>query len=243
MAESQEDRPRHQQIAAELRAQIMSRDLPPRAQLPSVSQLVRRYRVANATVQQALTTLKVQGFITSRHGTGVFVRDRRSLVVPAETYFTSSPRGYSYQLLSVGEVQPPADVATALGLDAKGAAVLRHRLMRHDGEPVELSWSYYPMEIAAGTPLAGRAEIVGGAPQVLAELGYPLVRFEDRLSARSPTMEESKGLNLPDDVPVIRQFRVVYGKGDRLVEVAIQIKGTHLYELEYREKIERPLED
>lgn len=97
--------------------------------------------------------------------------------------------------------------------------------------------------IAAGSPLAGRAKILGGAPQVLAELGYPQLEFVDRLSARSPTTEELEGLDLPDDVPVIRQLRVIYSGNQNPVEVSIQIKGAHLYELEYREIITPSLDD
>jgi GntR family transcriptional regulator len=162
-------------------------------------------------------------------------------VVRVGNYFAPSPRGYSYKLLDVSEVHPPPDVAEALEQTEELPAVLRHRLMLHDGDPVELSWSYYPVELARGTPLAGRPKIVGGAPQVLADLGLPQVYFEDRLSARPPTTAELEGLDLPDDVPIIRQFRVVYAGDDRPVEVTVQIKGAHRYELLYRESIE-PIE-
>lgn len=209
--------------------------MPAGAQLPSNSQLVEQYGAANATVQHAVTALKNEGFVSSYHGRGVYVRDRKPFVVRAGAYFAPSPRGYAYKLLDVAEVPPPAEVAATFGAEAR--AILRHRLMTHNGDPVELSWSYYPAEIAAGTPLASRGKIVGGAPQVLADLGYPEVDFVDRLSARPPTTEELEGLDLPDDVPVIRQLRVIYAEGERPVEVSIQIKGAHLYELEYRQAI------
>ncbi|MGH3809216.1 MAG: GntR family transcriptional regulator [Pseudonocardiaceae bacterium] len=50
MASTRDGRPRHQQIAAELRAQIMSGELAPGAQLPSTQHLVRQYAAANATI-------------------------------------------------------------------------------------------------------------------------------------------------------------------------------------------------
>jgi GntR family transcriptional regulator len=215
----------------------MAGDLRPGVQLPSTAQLIEQYGTSNTAVSSALTALKTEGFITSRVGKGVYVRDRQPFVVRVGTYFTPQPRGYSYELREVGERPPPADVAAVLNLKEGATAVLRHRLMLHNSEPVELSWSYYPTAIAAGTPLAGRAKIVGGAPRVLTELGYPQLYFEDRLSARAPTIEELEGLDMPDDVPVIRQFRVTYSEGDRPVEVSIQIKSAHLYELLYRETI------
>lgn len=216
---------------------VMSGDLAPGMQLPSTQQLVSQYGAANTTVQRALGALKAEGLVTSRVGKGVYVRDRPPFVVRVGAYFEPSTTGYSYRLLDVAEVHPPTDVAAALDLPGEGTALLRHRLALHDDEPLELSWSYYPSAIAAGSPLASRAKIRGGAPQALAGLGYPQRYFTDRLSARTPTTEELEGLELPDDVSVIRQFRVIYSDADRPVEVSVLIKGAHLYELMYRETI------
>ncbi|ATE53619.1 GntR family transcriptional regulator [Actinosynnema pretiosum] len=232
-----DSRPLHQQVAAALRAQIMSGDLAPGARLPSTSQLVETFGAANPTIQKAQAQLKDEGYLRSQPGKGVYVREREPFVVEAGNYFAPSPRGYAYQLLDVAEVVPPADVATALGLTEGERAVLRQRLMTRDGEPVELSYSYYPAHLAAGTPLAGRGKIRGGAPQVLAELGCPQREFADRLSARQPTTEEVELLDLPAEVPVIRQFRTIRTYGDRPVEVTVMVKGGHLYELLYRVEV------
>lgn len=237
MARRTDGRPRHQQIAADIRAQIMSGELPLGAQLPSTPNLVAQYTAANATIQRALAALKDEGFLDSHVGKGVYVRARRPHVVEAAAYVVPSSRGYSYQLLEVAEARPPADVAEALGLVDGDVAVLRQRLLSHDGEPVELSWSYYPTSIGRGSDLAKRGKIRGGAPQVLAELGYPQRAFTDRLSARLPTTDELETLDLPDDVPVIRQLRVIYSNEARPVEASILVKGAHRYELLYRQSI------
>ncbi|MEU7748716.1 GntR family transcriptional regulator [Nonomuraea sp. NPDC049158] len=230
-----DSRPRHQQIAAELRAEIMSGDLKAGEQLPSTPHLVARFNAANATIQRALQALKDEGFVRGHAGKGVFVRDRRPLVVNASTYKTPGPREYSYELLKVGEVTPPSDVAAAFTISGDDLVVLRHRLLLHDGAPVELSWSYYPVSIAAGSPLAARGRIRDGAPQALADLGFPQRHFTDRISVRQPTETEVQGLDLPPDVPVFRQFRVVYSDGERPVEASVLIKGGHLYELSYHQ--------
>lgn len=237
MARTRDGRARHQQIAADLRAQIMSGELAPGAQLPSTQHLVQRYAAANATIQRALKALKDEGFVYSWVGKGVYVRDKQPFVVQVAAYFAPSPTGYSYRLLDVTEVRPPTEIAEALNLASNGTAILRKRLLRHDGDPVELSWSYYPAEIAAGSPLAGRTKIAGGAPQTLATLGYPQRDFTDRLSARLPTTEELEILDLPDDVPVIRQFRLIYSDKHRPVEASVLVKGAHLYELLYHQKV------
>ena len=215
----------------------MSGELAPGTQLPSTPNLVAQYAAANATIQRALASLKDEGFLDSHVGKGVYVRSSQPHVVDVAAYLAPSPRRYSYQLLDVREARPPADVAEILGLADDDLAVLRHRLLLHAGEPVELSWSYYPLQIARGTDIAKRGKIPGGAPRALADLGYPQRELLDRLSARLPTTNELELLDLPDDVPVIRQLRVIYSNSTQPVEASILIKGAHLYELKYRQPI------
>jgi len=228
------ERPPYEVVAADLRARIMAGDLVPGAQLPSTAHLVAEFGVSNTTVQKALAVLKGEGYLTSRQGKGVYVRDRQPFRVEAGAYFAPTPGGYSYDLLETAEVQPPAEVAAALMTGPGGLAFLRRRLLRHGGSPVEVSWSYYPLELVRGSDLAGPRRVRGGAPRVLAELGYPQRYFVDAVSARMPTAEEASLLALPG-VPVIRQFRVVYSDADRPVEASVLVKGAHLYELLYRQ--------
>lgn len=85
-------RPRHQQVAAHLRSLIMSGDLAAGSQLPSTHQLVERYGAANATIQRALSALEDEGFLHSRVGKGVYVRDRQPLTVDAQPYLAPADK-------------------------------------------------------------------------------------------------------------------------------------------------------
>jgi GntR family transcriptional regulator len=232
---ARDTRPRHQQIAAELRDLIMRGELSPGTQLPSTAQLVERYNAANATIQHALKALKDEGFLDSRVGKGVYVRDRQPFVIDAAAYITPAPGRFRYQLLTVDDIAPPADIVDGLQLAPGATAIIRTRILFHDEQPVELSASYYPAEIAANSSLAKAAKIRGGAPQALADLGFPQRTFVDRISARPPTVEEAETLDLPDGTPVIRQLRVIYSDNERAVEASVLIKGAHLYELLYRQ--------
>lgn len=231
MARREDTRPLSQQVAAQIRAQIIAGDLPPGAQLPSVSELVTQHEIAGTTVQKALGILKDEGCVTAHQGKGVYVSDRERLTVHVGTYFAPTADGFSYELLNVSEVVPPAEVARALNLAAGERAVQRKRLMRHGGDPVELDYSYYALALVAGTDLAGKRRIKGGAPRVLAELGHPERRFSDKVSVRMPTTEEIEILDLPE-VPVFRQFRTVFSES-MPVCVNIMIKGGHRYDLVY----------
>jgi GntR family transcriptional regulator len=216
----------------------MRGDLSPGTQLPSTSQLVAQYGAANATIQHALKTLKDEGFLDSHVGKGVYVRDRQPFVIDAAAYITPEPHRFRYQLLTVDNITPPADIIDGLQLAPGATAIIRTRILFHDEQPVELSESYYPAEIAANSSLARTTKIRGGAPQALADLGFPQRRFVDRISARPPTVEEAETLDLPDGTPVIRQLRVIYSDDERPIEASVLIKGAHLYELLYRQTAE-----
>lgn len=215
----------------------MSRVLAPGAQLPSTAELVNRYAAANATIQRALSTLKAEGFLVSHVGKGVYVRDQRPQVIDAAAYIAPTQGKVRYQLISVENVITPADVAEALALEPGEAAIVRTRVLFRDDQPVELSASYYPASIAAGTDLAGKGKIRGGATHVLAGLGFPQRSFVDRISARPPTVAEAETLELPEGTPVIRQLRTIYSDGQRPVEASVLVKGAHRYELLYRVEI------
>ena len=67
------------QIAASIRAAILSGELEPGAQLPTGHELAKFFGVSRMTVQTALRTLREEGFVRSRTGSGVYVRDQASL--------------------------------------------------------------------------------------------------------------------------------------------------------------------
>lgn len=238
----------HERIAADLRDEIMSGELPPGGNLPSTQQLKDRFDASNATVQKALQLLKGEGLAVGRPGSAVTVREHRqrtirpaSFMAPAEPgrpyrwIVESAKRGVrgSSRLLKVGEVRPPADVAAAMNIAKAGTALLRSQVLLFDDEPVELVKSYYPLDIAQGTAMMEHRRIRGGTPTLLAELGYPPRRCVDQVSARVPTQEQYAALEMPSDLPVLRTFRVVYSDGDRPIEASVMAKAGHLYELEY----------
>lgn len=136
-----------------------------------------------------------------------------------------------------GRRMPICSTRGQRSLSHRPVATGSRRCTDRDGEPVELSWSYYPLSLVSETPLTRRGRIPGGVPRVLAELGYPEREFIDQISARPPTTEEAEELNMPAEVPVIRQFRVIYSYNARPVEVSVIIKPSHLYELRYRQVI------
>ncbi|WP_434742133.1 GntR family transcriptional regulator [Micromonospora sp. SH-82] len=252
---SKDPRSRHQQIAADLRARILTKDLPPGTKLPSTAQLQEEYGVPNQTVQNAVAVLKREGYADSAPGKGVFVRERPQRVVAPAAFVTPSPPGESYpwlseaerrglkgsiELLHVAEVVPPVQVRLAFGLGDEDVAVLRKQVMQLDEEPAELVYSYYPVDLARGTPLAEKRRIKGGTPRALGDMGFNPHEFVDQVSTRPPTPEEFVALELPPDISILRTFRVVYAEGRRPIEATVMVKAGHMYELQYHHVLTPP---
>ncbi|MGW1059383.1 GntR family transcriptional regulator [Micromonospora rubida] len=242
-------RPRSQQIAADLRADIMSGDLAAGAKLPSTAELSTQYEAPGATIQNAISILKAEGYVEGRAGKGVYVRPtQQQTITPAEYAVPAAPgqpyawitaatdrgqRGAS-RLLDVGEVPAPVQVAVALDLAPGSPVVRRAQVLSLDDDPSELVHTFYPVDLARGTALAERKKIRGGSPAVLTALGAAPVAFEDVISTRPPTSEEFVALALPTEVPVLRTFRVWATAEGRPVECQVLIKAGHMHELRYR---------
>ena len=72
------------QIAASIRAAILTGELAPGSQLPTGQELAKFFGVSRMTVQAAIRTLQDEGFVRSRTGSGVYVRDQASLPAAEE---------------------------------------------------------------------------------------------------------------------------------------------------------------
>jgi putative hydrolases of HD superfamily len=70
------------QIAASIRAAILTGELGPGSQLPTGHQLAKFFGVSHATVLSAIRTLATEGFVRTRAGSGVYVRDLARLPTP-----------------------------------------------------------------------------------------------------------------------------------------------------------------
>ena len=68
--------PFYQQIADDLRRQIVDGTYHPGDQLPSERDLREQYKVSAKTIRQAFDQLRAEGLVVSYQGRGVFVREQ-----------------------------------------------------------------------------------------------------------------------------------------------------------------------
>ncbi|WP_371615423.1 GntR family transcriptional regulator [Streptomyces sp. NBC_00454] len=141
------------------------------------------------------------------------------------------------RILHAGETDAPSTVARMLGLPDGAAVTVRRRIIERDGTPTELTDTYYPADIAAGTPLAGTAKIRGGAVTLLAALGHIGVRAVENVTARMPDADERTQLHLSADQPVLQLARTTYDSTDRPIQADIMVMPAERQQLQYEIRI------
>lgn len=143
----------------------------------------------------------------------------------------------SQRIVQAGEVEAPDMVAELLGLPAGQNLVTRRRIMYLDGEPCELTDTYYPVDIAGGTGLAGTAKIPGGASRLLADLGHVGDRVREDVTARVATGHEREQLLLDAGEPVLQLTRVTLDDADRPIQVDVMVMPPRRQKLRYEIRI------
>ncbi|MCX4909003.1 GntR family transcriptional regulator [Streptomyces sp. NBC_00878] len=140
-------------------------------------------------------------------------------------------------IVHAGEVPATSAVAELFGLSEGEAVVVRRRVMYLGDEPSELTDTYYPVDIARGTRLAGTAKIRGGAVTLLAELGYVGVRVREDVVARMPSAEERDVLRTASDEPVLELTRLTLDRDGRPIQVDRMVMPAHRQQLRYEMRI------
>jgi GntR family transcriptional repressor for pyruvate dehydrogenase complex len=136
----------YEEIAEQIKQQIVAGKLPPGHKLPSTRELTERYQVGRSTMREALSMLKAMGLIEIRQGEGCFVRavDAAELEVPNfEHLFTSLEA-----VLELLEARVALEVANA-GLAAS---------KRTDEDVAELNAVLADMDHEVGTETVGEKQ-------------------------------------------------------------------------------------
>ena len=138
------------------------------------------------------------------------------------------------RLREVSTEVPPPDVASALGLAPGRAAVVRRRTMLLDGRAVELTDSWYPVEIADGTALAAMGKIKGGAVTLLANMGHQVHEAREDIVFRGASTDEAAELSLPTGTPVIVLSRTCLDAEGAAFEASVMVMVAEDRRLRYR---------
>jgi GntR family transcriptional regulator len=241
----------YRQLADLLRAAILRGDYPPGSTFPSEPELAEQHGVSRPTINRALLVLRSEGLIRVERGRGTIVRSVPTIPRYATTRYARENREHDdargafdteisrlgfqprSELVKVGQIRPPADVATALALAPNEDVLIRKRHMYAADTPVQLATSYIPWSIAEGTQLQQTDTGPGGTYSRLAELGHAPARFTETIALRAPSSEESDFLRLSDEQHVLAIFHTAWTNDDHAVEVTIHVLPPHQWELHY----------
>jgi len=219
---------KYQEIADRLRDQIDSGALQAVERLPSEPDLVRQFDASRNTVRLALALLTNQGLVVTRQGLGTFVNEPAKPFTALLSRVHVQPTAQSASTLlpeisnsdaeaetsrQVVEKSPAStSVAEKLEITPGDLVVVRRRHGAIGAIPWMMMASYFPMDIAAGTPLEQAGDIAIGSIQLLADLGYTQVGFVDEIGARMPSAREFAFFGLSTGTPVVVVNRTAYSQ-------------------------------
>lgn len=245
--------PAYLRIAAELRAQIVSGELGPDAQLPTEQQLAERWGVARQTARNGLTELVKEGLAVGKRPLGHFVRRRehmdyfpqeesRECAQPEMDVFVSqvSAEGRNpSQRIEVALVEATPDIASRLQVEQGTLVVARRRIRYINGQPVNINDSHHPLDIVKDTPIMSPADIKVGTNQLLADLGYPQTKAVDEIYIRMPNPDQIHRLDLGPGTPVGIHYVTGYIENGRPVRCTINVLPGDLHRIVFERPFER----
>jgi GntR family transcriptional regulator len=218
---------KYQEIADRLRARIDGGALHPGERLPSEPELVRQFDASRNTVRLALALLTNQGLVVTRQGLGTFVAEEARPFTALLARVPEQPPGHTGSTMlpevSDEDAEPetsrqwvekaPASpsVAEKLEIAAGEVVVVRRREGTIRGIPWLMMASYYPLDIAEGTPLE-QAGAIERSIALMADHGYQQVGFVDEIGARMPNTREYAFFGFPTGSPVIVVNRTAYDR-------------------------------
>ncbi|WP_406341430.1 GntR family transcriptional regulator [Streptomyces sp. NBC_00648] len=251
-----DNRPRSQQIADDLRQAIRTGTYEPGEKLPSQRTLAMQYGAARNTVDEALGILSREGLITSQQGRGVFVREKQTLIRLGSDRYSPKYRetGLSpfllecakqgkrgrFDVLGIERIKPSRDVAQRLNVSASTKSVLRRENVFYaDDDPVYRVTTWIPWAIAQGTGLV-QPEVPHqyGIHGIFEEKGHVMTRIDDQISARMPTPEEVRHLQLPEGVPVIEVLHTSLDQDGEPYESTLFVMRADMNGLSYNVPVE-----
>lgn len=230
--------PKYEVIASDICRSIDDGTLAAGERLPTVVELCELYGVSKATVRKAMDLLAELGRVSSRRGSGTYVKnvvaaDQDALylgVSDKAAGFTAEHAGERVEVSSIiydfRILNPPAEVARRLDMAPEDFAYLDVRVRCLDGVPVVIERTYMPLDLVPGLK---RHHLEGSIYQYLREgLGLTLKSFHRIFRAVPATDEEAERLDCAPGSPLFEieqlgfldsgepfEYSISRGVGDR----------------------------
>lgn len=216
--------PLYHQLAAPLRALIVSGEIPAGARLEDEVSMAKRLGVSRPTARRALQDLVDAGLVIRRRAVGTIVAPKaiHRDVALSSLYEDLDRDGQQPTTRVLGYDLVPAsdDVAAALAVESGTSVVRVIRLRYANGEPLALLTNYMPESVA---PAQEELES-GGMYQAMREHGHVVRTARQTIGARKLTAAESRQLEESRGAAALTMQRVGYTLEGDVIEY-----GTHVY--------------
>ena len=225
-------------VCAALRAEIGGRRLIAGTRLPSEAALAKELRISRPTLREATRVLVKEGLLDVRHGVGTFVAapsphlrnalDTMSSLTAAIRAAGGKP---GVRSLAIDDVEPPREVAEALGVPSgvRVARISRVRLI--DDRPLGLAFEYLPL----GEPitLAALRRFDGSSLyRFMAEtLGIALLRSDMSVTAVGATAPQARLLAVRPGAPLLSMRETHVGANERPVLHSVNYHNSAVIDL------------
>jgi len=137
------------------------------------------------------------------------------------------------ELIELGPVTPPREIAERLDLRPSEQTLIRRRKMYASNRPMQLATSYIPWTLAEGTQMAERETGPGGIYSRLADIGHGPARFIEDVLTRMATRDEREFLQLPSPQPIFYVVRTALDASAQPVEICDHILSGDRWQLSY----------
>ncbi|MCP2253298.1 GntR family transcriptional regulator [Prauserella aidingensis] len=188
------------------------------------------------------------GVVVAEHGRGVFVRRPARIRRLARTRLSHTARAQNKGAFLADAAEQgftPSSVVTVrfesadervagiLAIGAGAEVTVRDRVMRADGQVVQLAVSRLPRKFTRGTAAEQEDTGAGGVYARLDEAGHTIGTYAEHVGSRMPTPDELSTLQLQSGTPVITVTRVAYREDGTPLEVNDMTLPADRYELAY----------
>ncbi|MFE5555239.1 GntR family transcriptional regulator [Streptomyces sp. NPDC056544] len=249
------EQPPYLRIADVLRQRIAEHVWTAGDRLPSRSQIAEECGVGENVVRRAQELLISQGVLEGRAGSGTYVAAPRRRVRVVRSSAREQPGGSPFRadMQALGKqgnwesrteakVPAPAEIAARLGIAAGDLCVRTVYEFLADGRPVQLSTSWEPYELTAGTLVVlpeGGPHAGVGVVNRMAAIGIAVSHAVEQPEPRQATAEEASLLGIQKAALVTHIRRTYYSDQGHPVETADIVVPAALCEVVYEIPVSR----
>ncbi|MDH2388174.1 GntR family transcriptional regulator [Streptomyces sp. HNM0663] len=249
------EQPPYLRIADLLRQRIANREWTPGDRLPARAALAEEYGVGDNVIRRAQELLISQGVLEGRAGSGTYVAEPRERLRMVRSQYREQTGGSpfradmavlgkrgTWESRTEAKVPATADIAARLGIDEGAHCVRTAYEFLADGKPVQLSTSWEPYDLTAGTlvvlpeggPHAGK-----GVVDRMAEIGITVTHSVEQPEPGQASAEEATLLGIQRGALVTRIHRTYFSDDGRPVETADIVVPAAQCEIVYEVPVSR----